>query len=157
MAAQHLGLHGKDPYSDSIALEAPANSTLAEPTLACAGLSGWTITPITEYVKDIERAIRFMSYLISEEGQRDMYLGPKGVTYDTIDGKDQFKPEVLELLNSDRTAFDQKYGASHTFWMLMDTDMQLQWQPPTSEPFKQLEDWTKGKTQSFAVYDDTNP
>src|SRR5690606_30564980 len=55
------------------------------------------------------------------------------------------------------TAFDQKYGASHTFWMLMDTDMQLQWQPPTEEPMKQLEDWTKGKTQSFAAFDDIAP
>lgn len=157
MQAQQLGLYQNDPDSVYIAVDGPANSNLDEPTLAGDGLSGWTITLISKNVKDPERAIRFMSYLISEEGQRDMYLGPKGVTYDTIDGKDQFKPEVLELLNSDRTAFDQKYGASHTFWMLMDTDMQLQWQPPTSEPFKQLEDWTKGKTQSFAVYDDINP
>ncbi|MFC5466324.1 extracellular solute-binding protein [Lederbergia graminis] len=157
MQAQQLGLYQNDPDSVYIAVDGPANSNLDAPTLAGDGLSGWTITLISKNVKDPERAIRFMSYLISEEGQRDMYLGPKGVTYDTIDGKDQFKPEVLELLNSDRTAFDQKYGASHTFWMLMDTDMQLQWQPPTSEPFKQLEDWTKGKTQSFAVYDDINP
>src|SRR5690606_17161545 len=137
MQAQQLGLYQNDPDSVYIAVDGPANSNLDEPTLAGDGLSGWTITLISKNVKDPERAIRFMSYLISEEGQRDMYLGPKGVTYDTIDGKDQFKPEVLELLNSDRTAFDQKYGASHTFWMLMDTDMQLQWQPPTSEPFKQ--------------------
>jgi putative aldouronate transport system substrate-binding protein len=98
-----------------------------------------------------------MSYLISEEGQKDMFLGEKGVTYDTINGKDQFKPEVLDLLNKDRSAFDKKYGASHTFWMLMDTTMMLKWAPPTAEPAKQMEDWTKGKTYSYAQFDNINP
>src|SRR5690606_4472197 len=87
----------------------------------------------------------------------DMFLGEKGVTYDTIDGKDQFKPEALELLNKDRSAFDKQYGASHTFWMLMDTNMNLQWSPPAVEPFKQLEEWTKGKTVSFSQFDLIDP
>ncbi|MEK3888448.1 extracellular solute-binding protein [Bacillus sp. FSL K6-3431] len=157
MAAQQLALYQNDPDSIYVAVDGPTNENLDTPTLSGDGLSGWTITLISKDVKDPERAIRFMSYLISEEGQKDMYLGPEGITYENIDGKDQWKPEVFELLNSDRTAFDQKYGASHTFWMLMDTDMQLQWQPPTEEPMKQLEEWTKGKTQSFAVFDDINP
>ncbi len=157
MAAQQLALYQNDPDSIYVAVDGPNNENLDTPTLSGDGLSGWTFTLISKDVKDPERAIRFMSYLISEEGQKDIYLGPEGVTYDNIDGKDQWKPEVFELLNSDRTAFDQKYGASHTFWMLMDTDMQLQWQPPTEEPIKQLEEWTKGKTHSFAVFDDINP
>lgn len=157
MQAQQLSLYANDPNSVYIAVDGPANEQLDQPTLAGDSLAGWTITLISKDVKDPERAIRFMSYLLSEEGQKDMYLGPEGVVHEVVNGKPQFTKEAYELLTSDRTAFDKKYGASHTFWMLMDTDMQLQWQTPTEEPFKQMEDWTKGKTKSFAVYDDINP
>ncbi|XID92466.1 extracellular solute-binding protein [Paenibacillaceae bacterium WGS1546] len=156
-AAQQNVLFANDPNSVYIAVDGPANTKLDPPELAGPAISGWTVTLISKNVKDKERAIKFLSYLISEEGQKDMYLGKKGVSYDTIDGKDQFIPEALELMNRDRSAFDKEYGASHTFWMLMDTNMQLQWQPPSVEPFKQLEDWTKGKTKSFSEFDLINP
>lgn len=156
-AAQQNVLYANDPNSVYIAVDGPANSNMDPPTLAGPGISGWTVTLISKDVKDKERAIRFLTYLISEEGNKDLYLGEKGVTYDTIDGKDQFKPEALELLNKDRSAFDKQYGASYTFWMLMDTNMNLQWVPPSVEPSKQLEDWTKGKTKSFSQFDQINP
>ncbi len=157
LTAQENALYAKDPNSVYIAVDGPANSKLDPPTLAGPGISGWTVTLISKKVKDKARAIRFLEYLISEEGQKDLYLGEKGFSYDTIDGKDQFKPEALELLNKDRSAFDKKYGSSLTFWMMQDTNMILQWQPASVEPFKQMEDWTKGKTKSFSQYDNINP
>lgn len=157
MAAQQNVLYAKDPNSVYIAVDGPSNAALDAPKLAGPAISGWTVTLISKNVKDKARAIKFLSYLISEEGQKDMYLGEKGVSYDTIDGKDQFKPEVLTLLQTDRSAFDKKYGSSHTFWMLMDTNMNLQWTPPSVEPFKQLEDWTKGKTVSYSQFDLLDP
>ncbi len=157
LAAQQQALFANDPNSIYIAVDGPANSNLDAPTLAGDSISGWTVTLISKDVKNKERAIRFLSYLISEEGQKDLYLGQEGVTYEVEGGKPQFIPEVLTLLNTDRAAFDQKYGASYKFWMLMDTNMNLQWAPPSAEPFKQMEDWTKGKTMSFAAYDGINP
>lgn len=156
-AAQNTQLFQKDPNMVYIAVDGPKNAAGDQPTLSGPGISGWTVTLISKNVKDKKRAIAFLSYLMSEEGNKDMYLGEKGVTYDTIDGKDQFKPEVLDLLNKDRTAFDQKYGASYTYWMLMDTNMNLQWAPPSVEPSKQMEDWTKGKSISMAEYDNLDP
>jgi putative aldouronate transport system substrate-binding protein len=41
--------------------------------------------------------------------------------------------------------------------MLMDTNMNLQWAPPSVEPIKQPEDWTKGKSKSFSQYDNIVP
>ncbi|MBM7604191.1 putative aldouronate transport system substrate-binding protein [Metabacillus crassostreae] len=156
-AAQQQALYAKDPNKVYIAVDGPANSNQDEPTLAGDSISGWTVTLISKDVKDKERAIRFLSYLISEEGQKDLYLGKEGLTYDIVDGKPTFKPEVLDLLNEDRAAFDQKYGASYKYWMLMDTNMNLEWVPPTADAFKQMEDWTKGKTKSFAEFDGINP
>ncbi|WP_281885517.1 extracellular solute-binding protein [Paenibacillus sp. YYML68] len=156
-AAAQNALYAKDPNSVYIAVDGPANAKLDPPTIPGPGISGWTVTLISKDVKDKARAIRFLSYLMSEEGVKDLYLGEKGVSWDTIDGKDTFKPEVWELMNKDRNAFDKKYGSSWTFWMLMDNNMQLQWQKPTPEPFKQLEDWTKGKLKNFSPYDQTVP
>jgi putative aldouronate transport system substrate-binding protein len=156
-AAQQNVLFAKDPNSVYIAIDGPANEKLDAPTLAGPGISGWTVTLISKKVKDKERAVKFLSYLISEEGQKDLYLGEKGVSYDTIDGKDQFLPDPYKLMTTDRSAFDKQYGSSYTFWMLMDTNMNLQWAPPTVEPAKQLEDWTKGKLVSFSQYDLINP
>jgi putative aldouronate transport system substrate-binding protein len=157
LAPQENALFAKDPNSVYIAVDGPANAALDAPKLAGPGISGWTVTLISKDVKDKERAIKFLTYLISEEGQKDLYLGEKGVSYDTIDGKDQFKPEALQMMQKDRSAFDKQYGASFTFWMLMDTNMTLQWTPPSVEPAKQMEDWTRGKTVSYSQFDLLDP
>ncbi|MDF2922394.1 MAG: transporter substrate-binding protein [Paenibacillaceae bacterium] len=157
LAAQQNALYAKDPNSVYIAVDGPANSKLDAPTLPGPGISGWTITLISKKVKDKARAIKFLSYLVSEEGVKDLYLGEKGVSWDTFNGRDQLKPEAVDLRNKDRTAFDKKYGSDWTFWMLMDSNMQLQWQVPNAEPLKQPEDWTKGKIKSFSRYDNTMP
>lgn len=156
-ADKNLALYQKDPNMVYIAIDGPKNSNGNPPTLEGPGMAGWTVTLISKDVKDKARAIKFLSYMLSEEGQKDLYLGEKGVSYDTIDGKDQFKPEVLELLQKDRGAFDKKYGSSLTFWMTQDTNMILQWAPPAVEPAKQLEDWTKGKSISMAEFGGIDP
>ncbi|MEW9699247.1 extracellular solute-binding protein [Paenibacillus sp. SI8] len=157
LTQQNISLYQKDPNKAYIAVDGPANAQKDAPILPGPGISGWTVTLISKDVKDKARAIKFLSYLISEEGNKDMYLGEKGVSYDVIDGKDQFKPEVLELMNKDRATFDKKYGSSYTFWMLMDTNMNLQWAPPSVEPIKQPEEWTKGKSRSFSQYESIVP
>ncbi|MEK8127933.1 extracellular solute-binding protein [Paenibacillus filicis] len=157
LAKQNISLHQKDPNSVYIAVDGPANAKQEPPTLAGPGIAGWTVTLISKDVKDKERAIKFLSYLISEEGNKDLFFGEKGVSYDVINGKDQFKPEVLDLRNKDRGAFDKKYGSSFTFWMLMDTNLNLDWEPPSVEPIKQPEEWTRGKTKNFSQYDNIVP
>ncbi|EOS56070.1 MULTISPECIES: type 2 periplasmic-binding domain-containing protein [Paenibacillus] len=156
-AAQQGTLYQQDPNKIYIAVDGPANSKLDPPTLNGPSISGWTVTLISKDVKDKARAIKFLTYLMSEEGQKDLYLGEKGVSYDTIDGKDQFKPEVFDLMNKDRSAFDKQYGSSFTFWMMQDTNIIQQWQPESVEPYKQLEDWTRGKTVSVSEFDLLDP
>jgi putative aldouronate transport system substrate-binding protein len=156
-AAQLGTLYQKDPNKIYIAVDGPANSNLDAPTLNGPAISGWTVTLISKDVKDKARAIKFLSYLNSEEGNKDLYLGEKGVSYDTIDGKDQFKPEVFDLMNKDRAAFDKQIGSSFTFWMLMNTNITAQWTPKSVEPYKQLEDWTRGKTHSISEFDQIDP
>lgn len=155
LASAQQVLYNNDPNSVYIAVDGPANTNLDAPALEGLGISGWTLTLISKDCKDPERAIQFLTYLISEEGQRDIYLGKEGEMWGMVDGKETIKPEVLELANTDRAAYDKKYGGLSTYWMLQDNNMFLQWAPPASEPGAQLEEWTRGKVFNYAPYTDT--
>ncbi|RCX08495.1 carbohydrate ABC transporter substrate-binding protein (CUT1 family) [Anaerobacterium chartisolvens] len=158
MASQQLELYRKNPDMVYIAIDGPSNESLEPNRPAFAGgMAGWTLTHISTNCKDSKRAIRFLTYLISEEGQKDVYLGKKGVTWDTIDGKDQMLPDVIKLMNSDRGEYDRKYGAEKTYWMLTDELAILKWKPPFEEPIKQNAEWGFGKAISYAAYDDIEP
>lgn len=155
--AQEGALYQKDPNSVYIAVDGPANANLDQPRLDADGINGWCLTLISKDVKDPERAIQFLTYLTSEEGQKDVYCGPEGLAWDDVDGKVQWKEEALELANTDRNKFDQEYGALSTFWMQQDTAKFLEWAPPSKEPFKQLEDYTRGKTVDNSAYTQLDP
>ena len=138
--------YSKDQNSAYIAVDGPKNAMKSQHTLIGPGISGWTVTLISKKAKDPEKAIRFLSYLISEEGQRDLYLGKKGVTWDNINGKEQILPEVAKLKEQDRTKFDKTYGIDNLHWMLMDNAMQQKkWGITLDAPVKQLTEWTYGK------------
>lgn len=152
MVSQQLELYEEDKNKIYIPVDGPSNSNLDSPTLPGDSISGWTVTLISKNCKDPKRAIRFLSYLISEEGNKDLYLGVKGVSFESLDGKEELKPEVVDLLNKDRIAFDNKYGAVNTYWMLMDSDLTKEWMPEQPYPLKVLEEWGKGKTYNFSLY-----
>jgi putative aldouronate transport system substrate-binding protein len=151
IGTQNSAIYKKDPNQIYIPIDGPANSKLDQPTLSGPGINGWTITLISKNVKDKKRAIEFMSYMISQEGQQDFCLGEKGVTYDTINGKDQFTQTYLKSTDG------AKYGASYTYWMMMDTNMWLNWAPPTEEPYKSTGEWSKGKTYNFSEFTQLTP
>ena len=140
-----------------MAVDGPSNSKLDPPKLAGDSISGWTVTLISKACKNPQRAISFLSYLISEEGNSDLYLGIKGSTWDVIDGKEKFKPEVVDLLNKDRIAFDNKYGAANTYWMLADDNLIQKWAPTNEESIKIINDWSRGKTYNYSLFENIYP
>lgn len=56
--------------------------------------------------------------MLSEEGQKDIFLGVEGETYEVVDGKPQLTDEMIELMNSDPNTFATQYGLVDTYWML---------------------------------------
>jgi len=156
MIAQNTSLYTEDPNSVYIAVDGPMNSNGSKPTLNGGGISGWTLTMISKNCKNPDRAIQFLSYLISEEGQHDIKLGPPEL-WSNQGGSDLIKPEYLELENSDKDKWENEFGGDNTHWMLMDNPMQIQWSVPTAEPLKQAQDWTTPYVKYNSVYDDLDP
>ena len=146
-------MNAKNPESVYIAVDGPKNSNGDDPVLPSTGINGWTITFISKNCTDPERAIAFMSYLLSEEGQKKVFLGVDGITYDHVNGKYVLKPEVQELLNTNRAEYDRKYGADDAYWMLQNNVMQDQWLKETDPLMQSLKDWTVPYTRYTGQYD----
>lgn len=157
MSAQQKVLYANDAQSIYMAVDGPQNSKGEPHTLPGGGIQGWTVTMISKNCERPDRAIELLTYMMSEHGQKMVFLGPEGETYDIVDGKPVVKQEVLELLQTDRTAYDRKYGGDDTFWMLQDNAIQLQWSQGSQEPLKQLEEWTYPYTISISQYEDIAP
>jgi putative aldouronate transport system substrate-binding protein len=153
MQAAQMALYNHDPKSIYIAVEGPKNMKGSNPTLGGSGISGWTVTMISKNCKDKARAIQFLTYLISEEGQMDTCFGKPGVTYSMVDGKPTLLPEVDKMDQVDKNQQETKYGVMYTYWMLMDTAWQTQWGLKMSPALEQPQLWTRPYVQSFAVYD----
>jgi len=153
LADQEKLLYEKSPESIYIAVDGPKNSKGDDPILPSNGITGWTITLISKNCKDPERAIKFMSYLLSEKGQKLIYLGVEGETYTEENGVATLLPEVEKVLNSDREKYNALYGADDTYWMLQNNVMQLKWKLPLQEPMKQLEEWTYPYTAYLGQYE----
>lgn len=141
-----------DPSIVYEAIDGPSNSNLDPAQIFPGSMTGWLPVMISKNTKNPERAIRFLSYLVSEEGQKDIFLGKKGETWDTIDGKDQLLPEVKKAYDEDQTAFGQKYGAVDTYWQLRNPVIVSQWRPAKIAPIQQMTDWANKHADFTKVY-----
>lgn len=153
MADQQIALYAKNPEMIYMAVDGPQNSKGEEHVLPGAGINGWTVTFISKNCEYPDRAIQLFSYLISDEGQMAVYLGVEGITYDMIDGKPVVREEVTRLLNTDRNAYNQKYGADNAYWMFQDNARQLEWRQQSNPPNGQLEEWTYPYSHYLAQYE----
>ena len=151
-------LYKRNPEQIYIAVDGPANRNLDAPTLRGPGINGWTLTLISKKSRYPDRAIRLLSYLVRPEGQRLLYLGVQGQTWDMIEGREQLLPEISRMIESERSRFDTEYGALFNHWMLMDNAYALpRWEQAPKTPQKELVEWGYGKATSISVYADTNP
>ena len=153
MEAQQKQLYADNPERIYIAVDGPKNSGGDDHILPGTGSNGWTVTLISKNCERPDRAIELLSYLMSEHGQKLIYLGVEGVTYDMVDGKPVVKQEVRELLNTNRKEYDRIYGADDTYWMLQNNVMQLDWRSEPGEPMGQLEQWTYQYTHYLGQYE----
>lgn len=155
IADQESTLYEKNPDSIYIAVDGPKNSKGDDYVLPTNTINGWTLTLISKNCKHPDRAIAFLDYMMSEEGQKMISLGVEGEMYDWVDGKAVLKDEVKKLLTTDRKKYDEVYGADDAYWMLQNNVMQLDWMPEKQYPLNQMEEWTYPYTRYLGEYEVT--
>ena len=142
MAEQQRVLAEKNPDSIYIAVDGPRNEAGDMHTLPSSSLNGWTVTMISKNCKDPEKAIRFLSFLMSEEGQKLIALGVEGENYRMENGRAVLTEETRLLMQTDYPEYVRQVGANDTYWMLQDNRMQAEWMPKEDEILYQMEEWT---------------
>ncbi len=157
-ALNPLGLlYKSNPDSSYIAVDGPANKNLDGPKLAVPGYAGWEVTFVTKNAKNPERILQLLKWGQSEEGQKTLFLGKEGVTYDMVDGKPVIKDEVAKLKNEDMGTFKKQYNTYNEIWMFANTGNLIAWEPAPQMPFAQYKEWGKGKAAFYGVYDNIAP
>lgn len=149
---------GENPDSYYIAVDGPQNSKGDSAKLFPGNMDGWMVTMISKSTEHPERAIRFLTYLASEEGQRDLFLGKEGETWDTVDGKPQLKTEFVDMLGSNIEQLEKEYGILDTYWMMRNPVIVNQWRPEKAPVIKQMEDFANAQADiDSGIYKGLDP
>lgn len=147
-----------NPDSYYIAVDGPQNSKGDKAKLFPGNMDGWMVTMISKSTKNPERAIRFLTYLASEEGQRDLFLGKEGETWESLDGKPQLKPEMVDLIANDIEKLEKQYGILDTYWMMRNPVIVNQWRPEKAPVIKQMEDFANAQADiDSGIYKGLDP
>ena len=148
-----------DPNTLYIAIDGPKNSNGDPHRLATGGISGWTLTLISKNCKDKARAIQFMTYLLSDEGQMDTFFGvpennPYGIepTYTVVNGVPALLPYINEMDKQDKNRQETEIGAQYTYWMLMDSPWQYQFPMEYTPTQVQPKEWTRQYVTTYGLY-----
>lgn len=153
MVEQQKARYAADPGSIYIAVDGPRNAAGDPHTLPGSGINGWTVTLISKNCSCPDRAIQFLSYLMSEEGQKLLYLGVEGLDYTVTDGQVELTPATKALYENDYSRYLKEVGGNDAYWMLQDNRMQNQWQLARDPALAQMEEWTYPYTVYTGQYD----
>jgi putative aldouronate transport system substrate-binding protein len=147
-----------NPDSYYIAVDGPQNASGDPAKLFPGNMDGWMVTMISKSTKNPERAIRFLTYMASEEGQRDLFLGKEGETWESVDGKPQAKPELADMLANDIEKLEKEYGIMDTYWMMRNPVIVNQWRPEKAAVIKQMEDFANAQADiDSGIYKGLDP
>ncbi|OMF02340.1 hypothetical protein BK124_03015 [Paenibacillus amylolyticus] len=123
------------------AVDGPRSSRGESAKLFPGSMDGWMVTMISKSTENPERAIRFLTYLASEEGQRDLFLGKEGETWAMKNGKPQLTAAMVQLYDTDRERLEKEYGIMDTYWMLRNPAFVNKWRPENAPSIKQMEEF----------------
>lgn len=153
MEDQIKAIYSENPEQIYMAVEGPRNSKGEDPQLPVPGVNGWTVTYISKNCTVPDRAIRFISYMLSEEGQKLICYGVEGEMYQ-MDGDTLVRnPEIVELVNTDRSKYNELYGADSTYWMFETGISVMNMQKETPDYIREMNEWAVPYTVYSGQYE----
>lgn len=145
----------EDPNTAYVAIQGPNSGN--DPALEGPSISGWTVTCISKNCKDPERAIQFMSYLLSEEGSIDSFYGEIGKHCEIgEDGNPHFLPEWQEMYDNDYDAFNELTGQD-PLWMLRNPVLEKNWNAEQPVYLAQMYSWGVPYVVNGSQYSQIDP
>ncbi|WP_229716818.1 extracellular solute-binding protein [Paenibacillus aceti] len=133
----------ENPGKEYIAVNGPSSTTGNKTALPGTSIEGWTQTFITKDCKNPQKAMEFLSYMVSEYGNTVMNYGREGETYTMVDGKPVLNADLLEFKQTDPAGFEKEIGLTTHLWVqdsaLLSRQMGLDQFPKALQQAKQ---WT---------------
>ena len=142
----------EDPNSIYVAIHGPANRRVSDPTLPTLGIEGWLVAGISATSDNPARAIRFLSYMISEEGLRDSFMGIKGTHWDYNEAG---LPRHVGAVAEDTDAFNSVFG--NGYWIVNRPSVSDSWFDRDDPAINPLRNWTYDYVVSAVAYADVEP
>ncbi|MBS4219162.1 extracellular solute-binding protein [Bacillus sp. FJAT-49711] len=131
------------PGKKYIAIDGPSSTNGREIALPGTSIEGWTQTFISKDVKDPQKAIEFLTYLVSEYGNTVMNYGREGETYTVVDGSPVLNQDLLEFKQTDPAGFEKEVGLTTHLWVqdsaLLSRQMGISQFP---KALQQAKEWT---------------
>ncbi len=145
-----------NPNGAYIAIDGPQSTVGNKPTLSQAGLSGWTVTYITNKCTDPIKAIELYTYLLSDDAGILTTYGVKGETYQVNqDGKYELLPEVGEMKEKDNDRFKKVYRLGE--FCLFGHDRYQTNSAYTMPSITQMQQWGDGKLKTQFEIENIDP
>lgn len=154
LSDQEKNLYKNNPDSIYIAVDGPKNLSGDDYTLPGTSVNVWTVTMISKKCQNPKAAIKLLTYLLSEEGQKMTWLGTQGEMWDyNKDGVPEIKDDVRKLLYTDRKKYNSIYGGDSCYWMMQNDAMASQWiKDDPDNPVTQLKKWSYPYTTYVGQY-----
>lgn len=100
----------KNPDKQYMAVDGIQSTEGRKPTLSQAGISGWSVSYITNQTKNPSKAMQVFEYLLSDYGQMLTNYGIKGKTYvDAGNGKIKWTPDAAKVQLQDPDKWEKEY------------------------------------------------
>jgi putative aldouronate transport system substrate-binding protein len=144
--------YAEDPNSSWVAIHGPANRRMSDPTLPTSGIQGWLVAGVSATSRNPDRAIRFLSYMLSEEGHLDSWMGIRGKHWDYNDAG---LPRHSGALSDDSDAFNNVFGIG--YWIVAQSSIYEPWFDREDPALDALRNWTSDYIVSTVAYQDVNP
>lgn len=153
LTEQQITLYNENPDAIYIAVDGPKNHTGDDHTLTASGIQGWTVSMISKDSKHPKEAMKLLTFLMSEEGQKLTYAGVEGVEYEQVDNTIVYNKEALDIAQNDYERYKYEYGGNNVYWMMQNMMLQEQW--PSREPayLQQMAQWSSQYTIYSSQYD----
>lgn len=107
--------------------------------------TGWMSTFITSETEHPDRAVRLLSFMLSEEGQILNWFGIEGQTFEWVDGRIRYTDDYMSLRLEDQALAQEIYGFEE-FWPLKQQNLYTKYMKkeeldPFARNFEQIVDF----------------
>ena len=127
-ASQFGALYAQDPRSTYIPIDGPKNYRGDPHLFGAGGIAGWLRWGVTKNAHDPARAMRFITYMVSEEGRFDMYMGIEDVHWSWNDaGEAIWFPHIQDLV-AEGPASTQPIGLALSWSSWIQPALEIGWQ-----------------------------